>query len=157
VREVTKLRVVFEINISFANTECKTLTRIHWDRRFGRKTVPTHTTRGRLRTGCFLEDAGCVYLLCQLCHRTEHLFEFGGQVFDLLLERAGGSLLRVVLLVFRFRLFSFLFEIHSLMLFRGEAATDLALLLLFGITELEAKIDFEEKNGFLIEKRLLRW
>jgi len=29
--------------------------------------------------------------------------------------------------------------------------------LLFGITELEAKIDFEEKIGFLIEKSLLRW
>jgi hypothetical protein len=33
VREVTKLRVVFEINISFANTECKTLTRIRRNRR----------------------------------------------------------------------------------------------------------------------------
>ena len=30
----------------------------------------------------------------------------------------------------------------------GEAAADLALLLLFGITELEAKIDFEEKMDF---------
>ncbi len=115
-REVTKLRVVFEVNVSFSNTKYKTLTRIHWDHRFGRKTVTTHTVRGRLRTGCFLEDAGCVYLFCQLCHRTEHLVEFGGQVFDLLLERAGGSLL--VLLVFRFFLFSFLFEIHFLMLFR---------------------------------------
>jgi hypothetical protein len=39
------------------------------------------------------------------------------------------------------------------------AGTDLALLLLFppDITELETNIDFEEKNGFLIEKRLLRW
>jgi hypothetical protein len=39
VREVTELRVVFEINVSFSNTKCKTLTRIHWDRRSGRKTV----------------------------------------------------------------------------------------------------------------------
>jgi hypothetical protein len=41
------------------------------------------------------------------------------------------------------------------------AGTDLALFLLFppGITdtELEANIDFEEKNGFLIEERRLRW
>jgi hypothetical protein len=34
VREVTKLRVVFEINVGFSDTKCKTLTRIHWDRRF---------------------------------------------------------------------------------------------------------------------------
>jgi hypothetical protein len=29
VREVTKLRVVFEINVGFSDTKCKTLTRIH--------------------------------------------------------------------------------------------------------------------------------
>jgi hypothetical protein len=69
-----------------------------------------------LRNGCFLEDAGCVYLLCQFYNRTEHLVEFGGQVFDLLLERDGGSFL--VLLVVCVHLLSFLFEIHFLILFR---------------------------------------
>ena len=50
------------------------------------------------------------------CHRTEDLVQFGGQVFDLLLERDGGDLF--VLVVLRSRLVSRLVEIHGLMLFR---------------------------------------
>ncbi len=42
VREVAKLRVVFEINVHSSYTECKTITRIHWDLRFGRNSVVTH-------------------------------------------------------------------------------------------------------------------
>ena len=36
---------LLEINVCFTDTECKTITRIHWDCRFGRNDVATHTVR----------------------------------------------------------------------------------------------------------------
>jgi hypothetical protein len=73
VREMAQLRVVFKINVCFPYTERKTITRIHWDRRFGRLAVDTHAARSRLRVGCFLENAGGASLFGQFFHRTEDL------------------------------------------------------------------------------------
>jgi hypothetical protein len=36
---------LLEINVCFTDTECKTITRIHWDCRFGRNAVATHNVR----------------------------------------------------------------------------------------------------------------
>jgi hypothetical protein len=77
-------------------------------------------------------------------HRTEDSVQFVGQVFDLLLERDGGDLF--VLVVLLSRLVSILVEIHVLMLFRcGRCRSGL---LRPAITELEVKIYLFRKIDF---------
>ncbi len=44
-QHVRLVRVVFKINVCFSYKERKTITRIHWDHRFGRIDVVTHAAR----------------------------------------------------------------------------------------------------------------
>jgi len=45
IREMAIVGVVFEVQVRVADHQSETITRIHWERRFGRIALATHTAR----------------------------------------------------------------------------------------------------------------